>query len=268
MAVLRLLRLFAHMLLGFVLVMTVWPVLSEARKARVEHWFAARLMCILRVKVQPRFEQAESDYRHHGPMLIYSNHVSWIDIFAFNAVAPLTFIAKSEISDWPIAGTLAARSGTLFIERGKRHAVRDVIAAAVKVLQVGRTVAVFPEGTTGSGDEPLPFHSNFVQPAIQAGVPLLPVTLQYFTPDGRFTPEPAFIGEQTLVQNLWVLAKAPAGFVCSLTFHAPLATEGQTRHVLSDKAREVIAAACIQGQRQGQSQGQGMVGTGGSTAST
>ncbi|MCQ8895090.1 1-acyl-sn-glycerol-3-phosphate acyltransferase [Limnobacter humi] len=260
MALVRLLRLLAHMLLGFILIMTCWPMMSDSRKARVEHWFASRLMRILRVKVQAHFEAAESDYRHHGPMLIYSNHVSWIDIFAFNAVAPLTFIAKSEISDWPIAGTLAARSGTLFIERGKRHAVRDVIAAAVKVLKAGRTVAVFPEGTTGSGDEPLPFHSNFVQPAIQAGVPLLPVTLQYFTPDGRFTPEPAFVGEQTLVQNLWVLANAPAGFVCSLTFHSPLRTEGQTRHVLSDAARNVIAAACAQSQ--------GMVGTAGSTAST
>ena len=108
------------------------------------------------------YETPESNYAIHKPCLLYSTHVSWLDIFAFNSVHPVTFIAKSEISKWPIGGLLAKRSGTLFIERGKRHAVRDVIHAAVGVLKTGRCVAVFPEGTTGEGRAPLHFHSNFV----------------------------------------------------------------------------------------------------------
>jgi len=158
--------------------------------------------------------------------------------------AMVTFIAKSEISKWPIGGLLARRSGPLFIERGKRHAVRDVIHAAVKVLGTGRCVAVFPEGTTGLGHTPLHFHSNFVQPAIQANVSLLPVSLQYFTPDGKFSSQPAFVGEQTLLENIQVLLNSETGFVVQLYVHAPVNTEGRTRHELSDEAHTRIRALC------------------------
>ena len=121
---------------------------------------------------------------------------------------------------------------------------RDVIHAAVKVLGTGRCVAVFPEGTTGPGDAPLHFHSNFVQPAIQAKVPLLPVSLQYFMPNGKFSSEPAFIGEQTLLENIQVLMNSTTGFVVQLYIHAPIDTDGRTRHELSDEAHEKIRALC------------------------
>ncbi|MFN4328926.1 MAG: lysophospholipid acyltransferase family protein [Limnobacter sp.] len=249
------------MLQGLFCVLVLWAVVSPAQRVRLERWFARRLMAILRVRVDAVFEVPQAQYAEHGPVLLYSNHVSWIDIFAFNAVAPVTFIAKSEISQWPLAGTLAKRSGTLFIERGRRHAVREVIEAAAKVLGQGRTVAVFPEGTTGTGREPLPFHSNFVQPAIAAGVPLLPVTLQYVEPNGRFTEAPAFVGEQTLLDNIRVLVTAPQGFVCRLTFHAPIDVEGNTRHTLSAQARSVIEARMAEG-------AYGSMGTPGSCAGT
>lgn len=243
---LRLASLLAYLVYGFVMIMVFWPLMGAQSRLRLEQRYAAGLLRILKVKVTARFESNESRYAENGPMLIYSNHVSWLDIFAFNAVHPVTFIAKSEISQWPIAGVLAKRSGTLFIERGKRHAVRDVIAAAVKRIHTGRTVAVFPEGTTGPGDSPLHFHSNFAQPAIQANVKLLPVSLQYFDAKGVFTAAPAFIGEQTLLQNIQVLVGTRDGFEVRLTFHAPLDAQGISRHELSDKAREQITRHCEQ----------------------
>jgi 1-acyl-sn-glycerol-3-phosphate acyltransferase len=249
-------RLVAHLLYGFVLTLLFWPLLGRCIKQRIEQRWARQLMGILNVRVKVVYESPESNYAIHGPCLLYSTHVSWLDIFAFNSVHPVTFIAKSEISKWPIAGLLAKRSGTLFIERGKRHAVRDVIHAAVKVLGTGRCVAVFPEGTTGTGSNPMHFHSNFVQPAIQAKVPLLPVSLQYFTPNGQFSAQPAFIGEQTLFQNIQVLINSKTGFVVQLYIHAPIHAEGRTRHELSDLAHAQIRAQCLQA----------MAGKGGSTA--
>ncbi|WP_370261352.1 lysophospholipid acyltransferase family protein [Limnobacter sp.] len=235
-------RLVAHLLGGLLLALLAWPLIGTPQRKRTEQWFAKKLLSILKVQVQASYESTQANYALHGPYLLYSNHVSWLDIFAFNAVEPVTFIAKAEISKWPIGGTLAKRSGTLFIERGKRHAVRDVIQAAVQVIKTGRSVAVFPEGTTGTGQTPLNFHSNFVQPAIMAGVPLLPVSLQYCSTDGRFSEEPAFVGEQTLMQNIAVLLNSPKGYVVKLHFHHPMPTEGQTRHDLSDLAYTQIAA--------------------------
>jgi len=238
--------LVCHLLGGFVLALVFWPLFSRTVKERIERRFAKRLLSILNVQVRVVYETPESNYAIHKPCLLYSTHVSWLDIFAFNSVHPVTFIAKSEISKWPIGGLLAKRSGTLFIERGKRHAVRDVIHAAVGVLKTGRCVAVFPEGTTGEGRAPLHFHSNFVQPAIQADVPLLPVSLQYFTPDGKFSAQPAFVGEQTLLENIQVLLDSRAGYVVQLHIHAPIDTAGRTRHDLSDEAHARITALCSQ----------------------
>lgn len=51
------------------------------------------------------------------PMLVVMNHVSWLDIFVLNSVMPATFIAKSEIRQWPLVGWLLQGADTLFIER-------------------------------------------------------------------------------------------------------------------------------------------------------
>lgn len=239
---LRLVFLVAHVLSGFFIVLLLWPLLGCLQKEGIERWWAKKLLRILNVQVRVVYETPQSNYSVHKPCLLYSTHVSWLDIFAFNSIHPVTFVAKSEISKWPLGGLMAKRSGTLFIERGKRHAVRDVIQGAVAVLKTGRCVAVFPEGTTGKGDVPLHFHSNFVQPAIQADVPLVPVSLQYFTPDGQFTAAPAFVGDQTLLENIQVLLSSKTGFVVQLYIHAPIRAEGRTRHELSAQAHEQICA--------------------------
>ncbi|TXH61026.1 MAG: 1-acyl-sn-glycerol-3-phosphate acyltransferase [Burkholderiaceae bacterium] len=82
--------------------------------------------------------------------LVVANHLSWLDIFAIDALCPASFVAKSEIARWPLVGTLVARAGTLFIERGRRHAVHRLIEHIERSLQAGGRVAVFPEGTTGA----------------------------------------------------------------------------------------------------------------------
>ena len=50
--------------------------------------------------------------------LYVSNHVTYLDIIILNKLLPVNFIAKDEISRWPIIGSLASKTGTLFIKRG------------------------------------------------------------------------------------------------------------------------------------------------------
>ena len=107
--------------------------------------------------------------------LVVANHLSWLDIFAIDALCPASFVAKSEIARWPLVGTLVARAGTLFIERGRRHAVHRLIEHIERSLQAGGRVAVFPEGTTGAGHALLPFHANLIQAAVDAQAPVVPV---------------------------------------------------------------------------------------------
>ena len=60
--------------------------------------------------------------------LTVSNHVSWLDIFVINAVAPMRFVAKADIRDWPLVGPLCAGTGTIFIERIRTN-VNQVVAS-------------------------------------------------------------------------------------------------------------------------------------------
>src|SRR5262245_33282053 len=41
-----------------------------------------------------------------GPMLIVANHISWVDVYALNALYAARFVAKSETARWPIVGAL------------------------------------------------------------------------------------------------------------------------------------------------------------------
>lgn len=240
-------RLFAvtalviHVLVGLLIASIVWPLSSSSFKRRSEQWFASRLLKIVGVRLQVEYACESSKPVTGVGKLYLSNHVSWLDIFAFNSNSPITFIAKSEIASWPLAGALARKSGTLFIERGRRHAVRDVVHKAADCLKSGRDVAVFPEGTTGPGDAPLHFHSNFVQPAILANVPVVPVSLQYLNALGQWTPAPAYLGEQSLVENLQVLLANLGEFKVKLLFHCPMEIVDETRHEISGRARELIS---------------------------
>ncbi|MDX1670103.1 MAG: lysophospholipid acyltransferase family protein [Limnobacter sp.] len=211
---------------------------------RSEKWFAHTLLKIFGVQVQVQVLDPSSRSERGRGKLYFSNHVSWLDIFAFNAVNPIVFIAKSEIAQWPLIGKFAVKSGTLFIERGKRQAVRDVVHSAAETLKAGQDVAVFPEGTTGPGDAPLPFHSNFVQPAILAGAPIVPVSLQYLDRQGNWTSLPAFLGEQTLLENIRVLMANLGGFTVRLVYHPTIEPGNQTRQELCAKARQMIASGC------------------------
>ena len=75
-----------------------------------------------------------------GGSLIVSNHVSWVDIFVIDGQCPASFVAKAEIAAWPLVGTLVSRTGNLFIERGRRHAVHRMIERIVHSLAAGGRV--------------------------------------------------------------------------------------------------------------------------------
>ena len=97
--------------------------------------------------------------------------------------------------------------GTLFIERGRRHAVRAVGHQMRERFARGEAVGLFPEGTTSTGLDVAPFHTSLFEPAVRAGADIQPVALR-FLHKGRRTTRYAFVGDQTLLHNLWNLLTA------------------------------------------------------------
>jgi 1-acyl-sn-glycerol-3-phosphate acyltransferase len=159
-----------------------------------------------------------------GPVLFVVNHVSWLDIFILNCARATAFVAKSEIRHWPLVGWLAHGADTIFIERASRHAVHKVGVAMQEHFERGQSVGLFPEGTTSGGDRLLPFYANLFEPARKAGAVIQPVVLKYYH-HGRRSDFAAFVGEQTLLHNMWCVLGS-TGTAIEMIF-VPVIWDGQ-----------------------------------------
>ena len=233
-AVWRLLRALAHLLHG-ICVMTRFAALHEAARHERIRWWSLGLVRVMGLTLQV------SGTARPGATLIVANHVSWLDIAAIHAAAPhARFVSKSDVLAWPLLGWMIRNAGTLFIERErKRDAVR-VVHAVAAALQAGDTVAVFPEGTTGSGPEPLPFHANLLQAAVATGTPVQAVVLRFDDHAGRFSRAVDFVGATTLLQSLWRVASARQ-LAVSVELMPPVGTRHADRRALAAHLRELIA---------------------------
>jgi 1-acyl-sn-glycerol-3-phosphate acyltransferase len=97
-----------------------------------------------------------------SPALILSNHVSWLDICVITALAPVVFVAKSEVAGWPVFGWLAKLQRTIFINRQARHQTGAATREIADRLLGGDAVVLFAEGTSSDGIRVLPFRSSLV----------------------------------------------------------------------------------------------------------
>ncbi|THA57611.1 1-acyl-sn-glycerol-3-phosphate acyltransferase [Streptomyces sp. A1136] len=144
-----------------------------------------------------------------GGRLVVANHISWVDIPLVAAVLPCRMLAKSEVGAWPVLGRLAARAGTLFIERDRIRALPHTVDTLTRSLLAGDRVTVFPEGSTWCGRAQGPFRRAAFQAALDAGVPVQPVRLAYrLAADGSLAAAPAFVGDDPLTTSLWRIARA------------------------------------------------------------
>lgn len=173
------------------------------------------------------------------PALWISNHISWTDIMVLGRFAPLSFLSKAEVLDWPVAGWLAKQAGTLFIRRG--NAAEDDIQGQLKeYLAQKRALVIFPEGTTTDGHKTGLFHSRLLSCAIETETPIQPIALRYRR-NGQYDPIAPFIGDDELPQHLNRLLAHPAAEV-EVHFLPLLSTQGASRTQLAKQARQAIDA--------------------------
>jgi len=234
----RLARLLVHLLRGLLVASLIFPWIPMAKRdARKRRW-SQKLLKILSVSVRERNAPRTLPDR----CVLVVNHISWVDIFVINARSPATFIAKSEIRDWPFVGWLCTLVGTLYIERGKPSAAKKATAAIVAELRRGALIAVFPEGTTTFGKSLEPFHAALFQPALDAEATLQPIALRYVDRSGAHTDAAGFVGETSFVESVWTIVST-RHIVAELQFLPPTSVHGQTRRTLAEKTEVAIAAA-------------------------
>jgi lyso-ornithine lipid O-acyltransferase len=199
-ASLRLPLIVLMLLTGLLIAKTVIPWSGPSSSSRyrstrnqcVMHW--CRTLCrILNLKIQRQGAPGR------GANLWVSNHISWIDILALATEHDLVFVAKHEVSTWPLMGSIFSGIGTLFIRRGDRDATQEMARTMRAHLEAGIALMLFPEATTTDGSEVRRFGSKLLEPAVQSQSPLQPVALRYQGTSREIAP---FIGEDTFAGHL------------------------------------------------------------------
>ncbi|MBO6812812.1 MULTISPECIES: lysophospholipid acyltransferase family protein [Marinobacter] len=183
------------------------------------------------------------DIHQHGSpsddtVLLVSNHISWSDIPILGSLAPIRFLSKAEVGQWPVIGWLAQQAGTLFIRRGGGQA-RRVRNQIIENLQAGENVLVYPEGTTSAGLTVLPFHGLLLKAAPESRTPVQPVTIAYRR-NGRPDHLAPFIGDDEFHCHLLRMLREPSARV-DVVFHAPVSPSDQTpTGELATRLRETV----------------------------
>lgn len=124
---------------------------------------------------------------HHvpadGPLIIASNHVSFLDPVLLSAALPrrIEFMAKYELFAIPLAAALLRGLGAFPVNR--KRPGRLPLAHALSILRHGGALGIFPEGKRNDTPVPLPPMPGVGWLAIQGRAPVIPVALTGFCRD-------------------------------------------------------------------------------------
>lgn len=181
------------------------------------------------------------------PHLIVANHVSWLDIFVLNAVMRITFVAKSEVANWPGIGWLARATGTLFVRRDPRDAAAQLAQVGAYLRQDADPLLIFPEGTSSDGRRVLPFKPTLLAAVFDSGLSdarVLPLTIVYTAPTGAAARFYGWWGDMSFGGNLLqVLATPRQGRVTVIAHPTVRTSDYADRKALTRDVEATIRSA-------------------------
>ena len=173
-----------------------------------------------------------------GPVILASNHLSFIDSIAIPLMAPrkVAYLAKAEyfsgtgISGW-FTRTLFTALGALPVERQTHRAAQAALDTALGVLDQGGAFGIYPEGTRSRDGRLDRGKTGVAWLALTADCPVVPVAVHgtdVVQPIGSTWPRPHRIS---------------VTFGEPLTFpeHRGMAGKGKARREVTDQVMEAIA---------------------------
>ena len=229
-------RVMLHVLYGLSMCLVAFPLLKpESKKKRIQIW-SQQLLSIFGVRVKMNLTSMPTG------TVVVANHISWLDIFVINSLAPCRFVAKSDIRSWPLLGWMAEQAGTIYISRGSKADVKRIYQYLIDQIEAGERVAFFPEGTTAKQGEVLPFHANLFEAAIHARVPVQPFALRYVDGEGVLHDAVEFIGDMTFAASLVNILQANE-IIVELQGLDFIESAGAHRRELAASSRKAVALA-------------------------
>jgi 1-acyl-sn-glycerol-3-phosphate acyltransferase len=180
----------------------------------------------------------------HRPLIIVSNHFSYLDLFVLGSAMPAAFTPKSEIRSWPVIGFMCKVSGCLFIDRRRTQTLENK-TLLTDALAAGDIISLFPEGTTSDGTGLLPFKSSFFSLAEETGTPVQAISIVYTKLNHKpitssELPIIGWYGDSFFFPHLMHYAKQ-RGLEVTLVFHPPINANAFTsRKALANHCRSMI----------------------------
>lgn len=188
------------------------------------------------------------------PLLLVTNHLSYLDVPILASQHALRFTPKAEISSWPFFGWVCRLTGCIFVTR-KAGKLVDNSSQIYAALEAGDAVCLFPEGTTGNGVHVLPFKSSFfslaereingrqlvIQPAaiVYKRIRGLPIDITQW-------PDVAWYGDMDMVPHLWKLLSITP-MTAEIIFLPPVTLQQfEDRKKLAQHCQQLIAETLIE----------------------
>ncbi|NNF21519.1 MAG: 1-acyl-sn-glycerol-3-phosphate acyltransferase, partial [Saprospiraceae bacterium] len=150
---------------------------SEARGFRFRRKFTAAAKRILGLKTIIKGAVPK------GTFLFVANHRSLTDpIIVLNDVDAYV-VSKAEVAKYPLIGKGAEETGVIYVQRSEkssREAAKEAIRGG---LAEGKSILIYPEGTTSQEETTMPFKRGSFDVAVNAGIPVIPIAIDYKHPD-------------------------------------------------------------------------------------
>lgn len=234
----RLFLLLVLTIFGLLLIAMALVLYPKWADRLIQFW--SRLFCfIVGVSITLENETANAIDTTFPTSLWVANHQTWLDILILQAYAPVKFVSKAEIRQWPVIGWMAGRAGTVFIERGNKASSEQTVSTLSDYLHAGRHVAVFPEGRTFPDGKVHRFHGRLFQAAIDRNIPIQPAAIR-FEQNGLQSAELAYQDDESLIANLFRILPL-SRTRCKLVLLQPLSCRNPARQALANQAQEAIA---------------------------
>ncbi|MGC8594619.1 MAG: lysophospholipid acyltransferase family protein [Candidatus Kryptoniota bacterium] len=138
------------------------------------HWSKA-ILCVTGIRVKVTGLEKIDLSRPH---VFVSNHASLFDITAIivGVNRYVRFIAKKEIARVPVFGWAVSHAHIMIDRKRPTDSVRSLQKAS-RQIALGDSVILFAEGTRTRDGNLLPFKRGAFLLAIEAGVPIVPLTI-------------------------------------------------------------------------------------------
>lgn len=132
------------------------------------------------------------------------NHRTLIDpLIAFSLIPQGNIMSKAEVKNYPVIGTGADLAGVVYIERSNKDSRSAAKLAMTKALKNKTSIIIFPEGTISISKSILRYRKGAFESAIEDGVKIQAVAMEYMNPKRDFWIENNLISQFFKTFSQW-----------------------------------------------------------------